>query len=386
MSEWKTYRLGEIVELLDYKRIPLSSSQRLRRKGIYPYYGAQGIIDYIDGYIFDGEYLLIAEDGENLKSKKQNIAQIAKGKYWVNNHAHILKSNGLCNLKYLCYTLNHIDISGYITGSAQPKLNQSNLLSILLTLPSIEKQNRIATFISSLDDKIELNRRINANLEEQAQALFKSWFVDFEPFKDGPFVDSELGKIPQGWKVETLSNLATVIKKGVTPSNSEAYSHYSIPAYDDAHFPEKQSGETIKSGKYVVYNNSILLSKLNPRIKRLWFIKTAEENAICSTEFIPIQTKDTDLISFVYYLIDNDIFYQHALSLVNGATGSHQRFHAEDIMQIPFAWNKDAAIDFAQKANYILQKIEDNIRENQTLSTLRDILLPKLMKGEIKVN
>lgn len=386
MSEWKTYRLGEIVELLDYKRIPLSSSQRLRRKGIYPYYGAQGIIDYIDGYIFDGEYLLIAEDGENLKSKKQNIAQIAKGKYWVNNHAHILKSNGLCNLKYLCYTLNHIDISGYITGSAQPKLNQSNLLSILLTLPSIEKQNRIATFISSLDDKIELNRRINANLEEQAQALFKSWFVDFEPFKDGPFVDSELGKIPQGWRVETLSNLATVIKKGVTPSNSEAYSHYSIPAYDDAHFPEKQSGETIKSGKYIVYNNSILLSKLNPRIKRLWLIKTAEENAICSTEFIPIQTKDTDLISFVYYLIDNDIFYQHALSLVNGATGSHQRFHAEDIMQIPFAWNKEAAIDFAQKANYILQKIEDNIRENQTLSTLRDTLLPKLMKGEIEIN
>ena len=273
MSEWKTYRLGEIVELLDYKRIPLSSSQRLRRKGIYPYYGAQGIIDYIDGYIFDGEYLLIAEDGENLKSKKQNIAQIAKGKYWVNNHAHILKSNGLCNLKYLCYTLNHIDISGYITGSAQPKLNQSNLLSILLTLPSIEKQNRIATFISSLDDKIELNRRINANLEEQAQALFKSWFVDFEPFKDGPFVDSELGKIPQGWKVETLSNLATVIKKGVTPSNSEAYSHYSIPAYDDAHFPEKQSGETIKSGKYVVYNNSILLSKLNPRLQKMRFAR-----------------------------------------------------------------------------------------------------------------
>lgn len=252
-----------------------------------------------------------------------------------------------------------------------------------LHLPPLDEQRRIAGILGSLDDKIELNRRLNANLEAQAQALFRSWFVDFEPFRDGPFVDSQLGKIPQGWKVETLSNLATVIKKGITPSNSETYSHYSIPAYDDAHFPEKQSGETIKSGKYIVYNNSILLSKLNPRIKRLWFIKTAEENAICSTEFIPIQTKDTELISFVFYLIDSDIFYQQALSLVNGATGSHQRFHAEDIMQIPFAWNKDAAIDFAQKATCFLQKIEDNIRENQTLSALRDTLLPKLMAGEI---
>lgn len=284
---------------------------------------------------------------------------------------------------YLCYK--YTELAALANGGAQQNLNAQRIKDFEITLPSLKEQQRIADILWALDDKIELNRRINANLEAQAQALFRSWFVDFEPFRDGPFVDSELGKIPQGWKVETLSNLATVIKKGITPSNSETYSHYSIPAYDDAHFPEKQSGGTIKSGKYIVYNNSMLLSKLNPRIKRLWFIKTAEENAICSTEFIPIQTKDTELISFVFYLIDSDIFYQQALSLVNGATGSHQRFHAEDIMQIPFAWNKDAAIDFAQKANCILQKIEDNIRENQTLSALRDTLLPKLMAGEIKI-
>ncbi|WP_455954742.1 restriction endonuclease subunit S [Alistipes shahii] len=289
--------------------------------------------------------------------------------------------------KFLYYQIFSKNFENYIksvhTGTSIPHVSLKQIGDFSFQVPDLSTQRRIAGILGSLDDKIELNRRINANLEAQAQALFQSWFVDFEPFRDGPFVDSQLGKIPQGWKVEALSNLATVIKKGITPSNAETYSHYSIPAYDDAHFPEKQSGETIKSGKYIVYNNSILLSKLNPRIKRLWFIKTAEENAICSTEFIPIQTKDTDLISFVYYLIDNDIFYQHALSLVNGATGSHQRFHAEDIMQIPFAWNKVAAIDFAQKANYILQKIEDNIRENQTLSALRDTLLPKLIAGEI---
>ena len=377
MSEWKTYKWGDLISLEYGKPIP----DKNLLDGQYPVYGTNGRIGTSNltplckhPSIIVGRK--VAYRGLNYSNKPFSVIDTA---FFIEPKTSIL------DLKWAYYKLLTVDINKMDSGSAIPSTDRYEIYSLSVELPPLEEQQRIAGILGSLDDKIELNRRINANLEAQAQALFQSWFVDFEPFRDGPFVDSQLGKIPQGWKVEALSNLATVIKKGITPSNAETYSHYSIPAYDDAHFPEKQSGETIKSGKYIVYNNSILLSKLNPRIKRLWFIKTAEENAICSTEFIPIQTKDTDLISFVYYLIDNDIFYQHALSLVNGATGSHQRFHAEDIMQIPFAWNKDAAIDFAQKANYILQKIEDNIRENQTLSALRDTLLPKLMAGEINI-
>ena len=164
MEEWKSYRLGDLINVLDYKRIPLSSKQREARKGIYPYYGAQGIIDYVDDFIFDGEYLLIAEDGENLKSQKQDIAQIAKGKYWVNNHAHIVESNGLCDIRYICYLINGMDLSGYITGSAQPKLNQANLLAIEVKLPSLHKQRQISDFLSRFDEKIALNTLINHNL------------------------------------------------------------------------------------------------------------------------------------------------------------------------------------------------------------------------------
>ena len=101
---------------------------------------------------------------ENLKSQKQNIAQIAHGKYWVNNHAHIVESNGKCDIRYICHFLNKMDISGYITGSAQPKLNQANLCSIEVELPNIQEQKRIADFIGNFDDKIELNRQINDNL------------------------------------------------------------------------------------------------------------------------------------------------------------------------------------------------------------------------------
>lgn len=389
MSEWKTYRLGDICQVLNGRAY---KQEELLNQGPYPVLRVGNIFQgnnwyYSDLELPDDKYCY---NGDLLYAWSCGFAPyIWKGKKSI-YHYHIwkLKENPqiIDKLFFYYYLIIHTKYNlGGTHGSVMLHLTKKDFENQTLHLPPLDEQRRIAGILGSLDDKIELNRRINANLEAQAQALFRSWFVDFEPFRDGPFVDSQLGKIPQGWKVEALSNLATVIKKGITPSNAETYSHYSIPAYDDAHFPEKQSGETIKSGKYIVYNNSILLSKLNPRIKRLWFIKTAEENAICSTEFIPIQTKDTDLISFVYYLIDNDIFYQHALSLVNGATGSHQRFHAEDIMQIPFAWNKDAAIDFAQKANYILQKIEDNIRENQTLSALRDTLLPKLMAGEINI-
>ena len=158
------YRFEEVIVNYDRLRVPLSSMQRKEKQGVYRYYGAQGVIDHIDEYIFDGEYLLIAEDGENLKSKKQNIAQVAKGKFWVNNHAHILQTYSKCELRYLYYLINSMDLSGYITGSAQPKLSQANMNKIPLIIPSIDEQNKILAIVGTIDDKIEVNNEINKNL------------------------------------------------------------------------------------------------------------------------------------------------------------------------------------------------------------------------------
>ena len=158
------YRFDQVTINYDRRRIPLSGSEREKRHGIFPYYGAQGVIDHVDDYIFDGDYLLIAEDGENLKSKKQNVAQMASSKFWVNNHAHIVQGNHLCDTQYLCYLINSMDLSGYITGSAQPKLSQANMNMITLALPDIDVQRRIVAFISSFDNRIAINERINDNL------------------------------------------------------------------------------------------------------------------------------------------------------------------------------------------------------------------------------
>lgn len=162
--ELKTYRLDDVTVNFDKKRIPLSGAQREKRQGEYRYYGAQGVIDYIDDYIFDGTYLLIAEDGENLKSQKQNIAQIATGRFWVNNHAHIVQGNVMCDTRFLCYLLNSMDLSGYVTGSAQPKLSQANLNAVTISIPEIGVQKKIADYLYTIDRKIDTNIQLNDNL------------------------------------------------------------------------------------------------------------------------------------------------------------------------------------------------------------------------------
>ena len=216
-------KLREVTKVFNNKRIPLSSNQRKNKKGNFPYYGAQGVIDNIDEYIFDGKYILIAEDGANLETRKQPIARMTKQneKFWVNNHAHIITSNEKSVDEYLYYYINSIDIKTHVTGSAQPKLTKENLLNIELNLPSLEEQKRIADILTALDDKIELNNQINQTLEEIASLLYKRWFVDFEfpddkgnPYKSsgGEMVDSELGMIPKGWEVKELGEIIKFIK------------------------------------------------------------------------------------------------------------------------------------------------------------------------------
>lgn len=382
MNEWKTYRLGEIVDLFDYKRIPLSSSQRLKRKGIYPYYGAQGIIDYIDDYIFDGEYLLVAEDGENLKSKKQDIAQIAKGKYWVNNHAHILKSNGLCNLTYLCYILNRTDISGYITGSAQPKLNQANLLSITLSLPAIEEQNKIASFILSLDDKIELNRWINANLEAQAQALFRSWFVDFEPFRDGPFVDSELGKIPQGWKVGDIYTYMDVIygapyKSALFNTDKKGYPLIRIRDLK-TYSPQFYTEEILPNTEYVDFGD-IVAGMDAEFVPYIWKGEKGLLNQrVC--KFIPRYNYVSKY--YILSLIRPELEFVQSYKV--GTTVSHLGKSDIDKFKV-ITPPAEIVKKFSCIVDSFHQQIIKLAKENLNLSALRDTLLPKLMAGEIKI-
>lgn len=379
----ETYKLSDLCEILDAKRKPLSALQRTKKQGIYPYYGAQGIIDHLDDYLLDGEYLLVAEDGANLETRNQPIANIAKGKIWVNNHAHVLGSNGKCPLNLLGFILNNMNISPYVTGCAQPKLNQENLRNIEIELPS--HIDRIASILSSLDRKIELNNKINADLEEMAQAIFKNWFVDFEPFKDGKFVDSELGMIPEGWKVGTLTEIASYINglamQKFPPENNED----SLPVLKIKELGQGFCGTdsdrcscNIKD-ECKIHNGDVIFSWSGTLLVDVW----CGGDCGLNQHLFKVTSKDYPKWFYYYWTKHHLQEFIHIAKDKAVTMGHIKRGHLEAaLVAIPDD-------DSMEKANELFEPILSKFislrLENSRLSLLRDTLLPRLMSGEIEV-
>ena len=213
-SKYPILPLVDLVTIHDTKRKPITKSKRV--PGNYPYYGASGITDYVEGFVFDGLYVLLAEDGDNLRTRNTPIAFIAQGKFWVNNHAHVLKGVDDLDTQYICYALQYAEIESYISGSTRPKITQGDLKKIPISAPSIEIRHAIAKFISEFDKKIELNRQTNQTLEQMAQALFKSWFVDFDPVFDNLLASADFNleslenRLPDELKLKAQRRLAAL--------------------------------------------------------------------------------------------------------------------------------------------------------------------------------
>lgn len=376
----ETFRFDEVTINFDRKRIPLSAKQRSERQGNYRYYGAQGVIDYVDDYIFDGTYLLIAEDGENLKSQKQNIAQIAKGKFWVNNHAHIVQTNEHCDLQYLCYLINSMDLSGYITGSAQPKLSQANLNAVTLQLPSIEEQKKIVAILGALDDKIELNNKINENLEQQATAIFKSWFIDYLPYG---------GVVPNEWRTVTLDDITSLVSRGINPQYSDnteqivinqkcIRNHMLDLSLARTHTPKTINEKWLQFGDLLI--NSTGTGTLG-RVAQVWF---EPKNLTVDSHITIVRPLREDLI---FYIGLWGILHENMIeSLHTGSTGQTE-LPREMVKAIELLLPDNETLNrFNAVVAPIAATIVLNQEENQKLAQIRDILLPKLMSGELTVS
>ena len=188
--EWKT--MGEVAENLDYLRKPVTKGSR--SSGIYPYYGASGIVDFVDDYIFDGEFLLVSEDGANLIARKTPIAFPINGRTWVNNHAHVLKFESQIDQKFVSYYLNHIDLSPYISGAAQPKLNKQNLNSIMLPYPNEQIRKRIVQVLDNFD---AVCNDLNIGLPKEIELRQKQ----YEYFREKLLTFTAEGVYPGQWTV-----------------------------------------------------------------------------------------------------------------------------------------------------------------------------------------
>ena len=412
-SDWQTAALGDLTVNHDGKRRPVKESDR--RPGPYPYYGASGIVDYVEDYIFDGDYLLIAEDGENLRTRQTPIAFMACGKSWVNNHAHIVTGNGNADTRFLMYALEGTDVSGYLTGAVMPKLTQGNLNKIELNCPPLPEQRAIAHILGTLDDKIELNRRINETLETMARALFKAWFVDFEPvrakvtgrWKRGEslpglparlydlfpdrLVESELGEIPEGWRHSAIGEEVGVCG-GSTPSTKEPefwegghhcwatpkdLSALKFPVLLDTDRKITDAGlAKISSG--LLPAGSVLLSSRAP----IGYLAIAEVPTAINQGFIGMKC-DAALPS-VFVLCWCRESMDAILGNANGSTFqeiSKSNFRPLSVI-VP---SEPVLTSFQAVADLLYRQLVESERQSLSLAQLRDTLLPKLISGELRV-
>ena len=197
---WVQRKLGEITDSLDSQRVPIESGNR--EIGQYPYYGATGVVDYVDGYIFDGEYVLLAEDGANITMRTNPIAYKTSGKFWLNNHAHIMKAHG--DAEFLKQSLERISYLKYNSGTAQPKLNAKAVQGIELEVPGIEEQSKIGGLFESVDKLIDANQRKLAKLKELKQGYLQRMF----PKNGSKFPQLRFSGFADAWEQRKVSELA----------------------------------------------------------------------------------------------------------------------------------------------------------------------------------
>ena len=195
-------RLGEICEILDSKRVPITATER--HPGPYPYYGANGVQDYVADYIFDDDLVLLAEDGGNFGSKDKPIAYRISGKCWVNNHAHVLKPKEGLDVDYLCYSLMFYDVTGLVNGATRQKLTQADMRKMEIPLPPLEEQHKIAAVLDKISDLIAKRRQQLDKLDEMVKSRFIEMFGD-------------VTKNEKNWSTRKISEIAT-LQSGGTPS------------------------------------------------------------------------------------------------------------------------------------------------------------------------
>lgn len=292
-------------------------------------------------------------------------------------------------------------LKSIVVGSAIPTLSQKNLANIMINVPKeVEEQRRIASILSSLDRKIELNNKINADLEEMAQAIFKNWFVDFEPFKNGKFVDSELGMIPEGWKVSQIADIPHILENGKRPKGgavekgipSVGAEHvkgmctydYSKTKYINCEFAAKLKTGKINGYELMIYKDGGKPGYFIPNFS-IFGEGYPFENCYLNEHVFKLDfdgNKEFNIFCYFFFKTEQIMSYFNA----QGAKAAIPGINKKDVENIYiFSPDNESVIKFGEFAYPLFKQMLKNAIENRTISLLRDTLLPRLMSGEIEV-
>lgn len=289
----------------------------------------------------------------------------------------------VCDNFYLLYSLQSLYVQHQIswsegTGTTVSNLRIPHLEQIQIPYLPIGQQMKISSVLRSLEEKIENNRKLNDNLEQQAQAIYHERFETVSP-----------NDLPSDWRIVTLGEVATISNKSFNPLKEPEIllEHYSIPAFDEARFPVFELSTSIKSNKFIIDASCFMISKLNPTTKRVWKPYCLTGNAVCSTEFIVYKAKNQSITDFLYSVIDSGSFSDFMCSHVTGSTGSRQRTTPSDTLSYELILpSEDELAEFQSLVSPMYAQMRINAIENDKLKRLRDSLLPKLMSGEIDVS
>ena len=335
---------------------------------------------------YDILFSMIGTIGNIVRIKESNID------YAVKNIAIFKMGGNKLRSKWLYYWLKSNIAKEYISsrlaGSTQSYLTLDSLRNFPILAPSEKEMHKIVSILSSLDSKIELNRRINDNLEQQAQALFKAWFVDFEPFKDGKFVESELGMIPEGWKVIKLKDLCESVsithprKNGKLIFLNTGDIECGMVNNNSYMNINKMPGQAKKS----IQENDILYSEIRPINKHFAFVNFPADEYIVSTKLMVIRTYGNNSLRIYQFLTRNEtiVELQHEAESRSG-TFPQIRFDNVSKLSIILA-TETIEEQYYYLINGIYSKIFKNALETSKLQKLRDLILSKLMSGELKIN
>ena len=301
-----------------------------------------------------------------------------------------------------CYYLISSDlVKKQLSAAAQQtKIRHTSpdkIMDCTVWIPEMGIQQRIGKTLYEIDQKISLSTRMNAELEAMAKQLYDYWFVQFDfPDENGHPYKSSGGKmvynstlkreIPAGWEVKMVGDLTETPKENINPFEfpNKEFKHYSIPAYDECRSYMKEKGENIQSSKYIVKKGQILSPKLNPWYNRIIMVDN-NEDAICSTEYVILDTLEESYKGFIYYTVKTDSFISYCTKGSTGTSHSQRRVPPEILKDFRFPYNKDIISRFTLCVMPQIELLNKNLEQTKNLTHLRDSLLPMLMNGQVTV-
>jgi type I restriction enzyme S subunit len=282
--------------------------------------------------------------------------------------------------------------NAFTTGAAIPRVVLKDFKRAIILLPPLVEQAKICGIICAYDDLIENNTRRIQILEQMAQALYREWFVNFRfpGHSKVKLVESPMGNIPHGWVAATFGGMADISRTGLNPPNfpDEHFWHYSIPSFDAGRMPLLQKGIAILSNKFLVEADCVLLSKLNPRIPRVWLPRIdTSHRALASTEFLVFKTRPSFSLAYLFCLCCSAEFLSVFAGRALGTSTSHQRVKPDDLLRLPVVLPPSGVVQaFTESVTPLLAQIHTLRLKTANLRRTRDLLLPRLISGALDVS